>query len=70
MSNSNRREMMEYILEALPQILEYYIGNGYRIIPVSQLLLEGDTWIDHAGKQHLSTPDPAQRTEQAPAPTL
>ena len=60
----------KYILEALPQILEYYIGNGYRIIPVSQLLLEGDTWIDHAGKQHLSTPDPAQRTEQAPAPTL
>ena len=49
----------KYILEALPQILEYYASNGYRIIPVSQLLLEGDTWIDHTGKQHLSTPAPA-----------
>lgn len=48
----------KYILEALPKILEYYTQAGYKIIPVSQLLLEGDTWIDHAGRQHLSTPAP------------
>ena len=55
----------KYILEALPAILEYYTQAGYKIIPVSQLLLEGDTWIDHTGKQHLRTPAPAQ----APAET-
>ena len=54
----------KYILEALPQILEYYTQAGYKIIPVSQILLQGQTWIDHAGKQHLCTPAPA---EQAPA---
>lgn len=51
----------KYILDALPRILEYYTQAGYKIIPVSQLLLEGDTWIDHAGQQHLSTPAPAGR---------
>ncbi len=61
----------KYILEALPRILEYYTQAGYKIIPVSQLLLEGETWIDHAGRQHLCTPAPspagadAQRHEQA-----
>ena len=59
----------KYILEALPQILEYYISNGYKIIPVSQLLLEGETWIDHTGKQHLTTPAPAQQGNEASAPT-
>lgn len=49
----------KYILEALPAILEYYQQAGYNIIPVSQILLQGDTWIDHAGTQHLSTPTAA-----------
>lgn len=49
----------KYILQALPQILEYYQQAGYRIIPISELLLEGDTWIDHAGTQHLATPAPS-----------
>ncbi|MBR4040128.1 MAG: polysaccharide deacetylase family protein [Clostridia bacterium] len=49
----------KYILEALPEILEYYTQAGYKIIPVSQLLLEGETWIDHTGRQHLCTPAPA-----------
>lgn len=48
----------KYILEALPQILAYYTQAGYKIIPVSQLLLKGETWIDHTGKQHLCTPAP------------
>lgn len=49
----------KYILEALPKILEYYTQAGYKIIPVSQLLLKGETWIDHTGKQHPCTPTPA-----------
>lgn len=56
----------KYILEALPQILEYYRQEGYRIIPVSQLLLQGDTWLDHTGKQHLLTPAPQAATTYAP----
>ena len=46
----------KYILDALPAILEYYQQAGYNIIPVSQILLQGETWIDHAGTQHLCTP--------------
>lgn len=42
----------KYILEALPRILETYTQAGYKIIPVSKILLEGETWIDHTGKQH------------------
>lgn len=57
----------KYILEALPQILEYYANAGYRIIPVSQLLLEGETWIDHTGKQHMATPLPAQEHDASGA---
>lgn len=59
----------KYILEALPRILEYYTQAGYKIIPVSELLLRGDTWIDHTGKQHLCTPAPAQRNQEPAAPT-
>lgn len=46
----------KYILEALPKILAYYTEAGYKIIPVSKLLLEGQTWIDHTGRQHPSSP--------------
>ena len=56
----------KYILDALPRILEYYTQAGYKIIPVSQLLLEGDTWIDHAGEQHLRTPAPEAKETAAP----
>lgn len=59
----------KYILEALPQILEYYTQAGYKIIPVSQLLLKGETWIDHTGEQHLCTPAPAPRPNGTAAPT-
>lgn len=52
----------KYILEALPTILKTYTEAGYRVIPVSQLLLEGETWIDHAGTQH-----PIQEESKTPA---
>ena len=40
--------------EALPSILEYLQQEGYTILPVSQHILSGDTWIDHTGRQHAS----------------
>lgn len=40
--------------EALPSILEYLQKEGYTIVPVSRLILSGDTWIDHTGRQHAS----------------
>jgi len=55
----------KYILEALPKILAYYTEAGYKIIPVSQLLLEGDTWIDHTGRQHRNAPGGSGAAEGA-----
>ncbi len=40
------------ILKALPTVLKHYQGLGYSIIPVSELLLKGETTIDVQGKQH------------------
>ena len=40
--------------EALPSILENLLSEGYRLVPVSELLLEGDYYIDHTGKQCAS----------------
>ncbi|MCM1296424.1 MAG: polysaccharide deacetylase family protein [Muribaculaceae bacterium] len=37
--------------EALPAILEQLIGDGYTLVPVSQLLLPGDYTLDHTGRQ-------------------
>ena len=37
--------------EALPSILEYLIGQGYQIVPVSELILPGTCTIDHTGRQ-------------------
>ena len=46
------------ILNALPTVIEHYQSLGFEIIPVSQLLLTGETSIDVQGKQH-----PKQTTE-------
>jgi peptidoglycan/xylan/chitin deacetylase (PgdA/CDA1 family) len=37
--------------EALPSIIEYLQGEGYSIVPVSELILKGDYTIDHTGRQ-------------------
>ena len=37
--------------EALPQIIEYLLAEGYTIVPVSELLLDGNYTIDHTGRQ-------------------
>ena len=39
-------------LEALPGIIEKIKENGYEIVPVSELLLQGETYVDSNGKQH------------------
>lgn len=36
--------------EALPGIIEYLQSNGYNIVPVSEILLEGEYEMDHTGK--------------------
>lgn len=40
--------------EALPSIIEYLLAEGYTIVPVSEILLTGDTYIDHTGRQHAA----------------
>lgn len=52
----------KYILDALPTILQAYKDAGFRIIPVSEILLTGETWIDHQGTQHPVAPEPPQTT--------
>jgi polysaccharide deacetylase family sporulation protein PdaB len=37
------------ILQALPLIVQKLEKDGYEIVPVSQLLLQGQTYVDHAG---------------------
>lgn len=39
--------------EALPGIIEQLLAQGYKIVPVSQLILTGDYEIDNAGMQYL-----------------
>ena len=36
--------------EALPSVIEYLLQNGYSIVPVSELLLQGDYEMDHTGR--------------------
>ena len=42
----------QYITEALPTILDNIQKQGYEIVPVSELVISGDYWIDHTGKQY------------------
>ena len=37
--------------EALPGIIEELIREGYTLVPVGELLLSGETRIDHTGRQ-------------------
>ncbi len=36
--------------EALPGIIEFLLGNGFKIVPVTEILLTGEFEIDHTGK--------------------
>ena len=41
----------EHTPEALPGILEALQKEGYTVVPISQLLLQGETWLDNTGRQ-------------------
>ena len=41
--------------EALPSILEYMINEGYTVVPISELIINGEYTIDHTGKQCPNT---------------
>lgn len=41
----------EHTPEALPDILDALLSEGYRVVPVSQILLQGDCFIDSTGRQ-------------------
>ena len=40
--------------EALPSILEYMTNQGYTVVPISELIVDGPYTIDHTGKQFPS----------------
>ncbi len=42
----------EHTPEALPTILEALIADGYDIVPISEILLDGEYTLDHEGRQH------------------
>ena len=42
----------KYILDALPTILKSYREQGFTVVPVSEILLPGETTIDAQGIQH------------------
>ena len=37
--------------EALPSILDFFQSAGYKVVPISQIILTGDYYMDHTGKQ-------------------
>ncbi|MEG1731413.1 MAG: deacetylase, partial [Oscillospiraceae bacterium] len=37
--------------EALPGVIEALVREGYQLVPVSELLLQGEYQIDHTGMQ-------------------
>ena len=41
----------EHTPEALPGIIEALQAEGYTIVPVSQILLQGETYQDNTGRQ-------------------
>ena len=41
-------------LEALPTVLEFLLSDGYQVLPVSQLLLQGDCVVDSSGWQQAA----------------
>ena len=53
--------------EALPQILEKLIADGYRFVPVGELILRENYTIDHRGRQIPAESEPAP-SSAVPAP--
>lgn len=51
--------------EALPGIIESLQSQGYELVPVSQILCQGEYEIDHTGRQ---IPTTAQTSTQKDSP--
>lgn len=45
----------EYVTQALPTIIKEIKEEGYKIVPISQLIYKDDYTIDHTGRQILGT---------------
>ena len=45
----------EHIVEALSSIIEYALGEGYSFSTVSDLIVDGEYYIDNNGVQHART---------------
>lgn len=45
----------KHVVEALPLVLEKLQGQGFEIVKISEILLSGETQIDHAGEQQPKT---------------
>ena len=41
----------EHTPEALPGIIEFLQAEGYSIVPISRILLQGETYQDNTGRQ-------------------
>jgi polysaccharide deacetylase family sporulation protein PdaB len=48
--------------EALPMILETILEQGYKIVPIGELIPAGDYYTDHEGKMILTKPTEAATT--------
>lgn len=48
--------------EALPRILDALVADGYSFVPISQLIMTEDYYIDHAGCQRKKTDLPGIET--------
>ena len=46
--------------EALEDIVAYLVSEGYSIVPISQLIIDGEYTIDHTGRQLPSAQDRTQ----------
>lgn len=41
----------KYVLEYLPLVIEKLQKEGYKIVPISELIMKDDYYIDHTGRQ-------------------
>ena len=50
--------------EALPRLIKEIQAQGYRIVPIGELIPAGDYYTDHEGKMILTDPTQPQQKEQ------
>ena len=44
----------EHTPEALPEILRWMKQEGFEVVPISEILLDGEYTLDHEGRQHAA----------------